>query len=125
MPVKGEIKTKGTYIGTLKELREIKQSFYNVFAKDVSILGNLMSTILGMHPVLGGIQSGIAVTSTLSNAQRINYAKAAYETLDSAYSAIAEGRAHDVVMFQDFVWIYEGKNKQYWRLTGKLSVILG
>jgi len=125
MPVKGEIKTKSTYIATLKELREIKQSFYNVFAKDVSILGTLMSTILGMHTVIGGIQSGITVTSTLSNAQKINYAKAAYETLDSAYAAIAEGRAHDVVMFQDFVWIYEGKNKQYWRLTGKLSVILG
>ncbi|HAG42951.1 MAG TPA: hypothetical protein DCL31_05685 [Clostridium sp.] len=124
MPKAGEIRSKSSLVTDLKTLERIMDSFYDVFAKDVNVFTSVVSDLLSMVPVFGYAVSGVSVTQTLSSSEKINYSKAAYETLRTAYRAMANGEANSVSIFQDFVWVYQGKNKQYWKLTGRLTTIL-
>ncbi|MEG0671710.1 hypothetical protein [Clostridium sp.] len=51
-----------------------------------------------------------------------------YKTLmnfrDKFKDEFALGNANSCVVFLDFEWIYNGYNKQYWRLTNQLSTIM-
>jgi hypothetical protein len=64
------------------------------------------------------------VEEKLYSVEKINYSKALYEVLRTAYKAMANGEANSVSIFQGFAWVYLGMDKQYWKLVGRLATIL-
>ena len=117
-PAAGTVKYKTTYLYGYQKASDMKRKCFNVFdSGQVSVFKEIVSVIIGSTEYFGSALTAVDLISMLSTVDQKNHARKIYEAVDKYIDLLALGRYTTIILKEKYVWEYQGKNKQYWKIA--------